>query len=320
MSNSWRIGSEEYEQALQQEGAYWGQESEKAFSQGIPFSADMRRAQRLYVDRGPGLPQQQVYDPVAERIMNGDLYQLLFDRVAAVSPHSRVLVLTCGPGGLALELARQGHHVHAIDISQGAIALAERMVKENPFTENFGSLRYTVADLNRIELEKERYDVVIAWDGLHHILALDRLMGQIRVSLAPSGVFIFSDNVGMSFLSRLIGGALYFMLPTHVPYRIKLGFVLGGREKISEEMTRRSPFEEVSSGSIMETVGRHFTLQQCKSHTGIGYRAALAGDLRGPDQRRHRFLRRLKKLDDWAVDHGLLKGDHVLSIAVPYQD
>ncbi|NLP11719.1 methyltransferase domain-containing protein [bacterium] len=318
MSNSWRIGSEEYEQALQQEGEYWGQESEKAFSRGIPFSADMRRAERLYVDRGPGLPQQQVYDPVAERIMNGDLYQLLFDRVAAVSPHSRVLVLACGPGGLALELARQGHHVHGIDISKGAIALAERMAEENPFTENFGSLCYTVADLNRIELEKKRYDVAIAWDGLHHILALDRLMGQIRVSLASSGVFIFSDNIGMSFLSRLIGGALYFMLPTYVPYHIKFGFVLGGKKKISKEMTRRSPFEEVSSGSIMETVGRYFTLQQCLSHTGIGYRAALAGDLRGSDPRRHCFLRWLKKIDDWAVDHGLLKGDHVLAIAVPH--
>ncbi|HPN34420.1 MAG TPA: class I SAM-dependent methyltransferase [bacterium] len=320
MSNEWRIGSEEYEQALQQEGEYWGHESEKAFSQGIPFSADMRRAQRLQVDRGAGLPQQQVYDPAAERIMNGDLYQLLFDRVAAVSPHSRVLVLACGPGGLALELARQGHHVHAIDISRGAIALAERMAEENPFTENFGSLRYTVADLNRIELEKERYEAVVAWDGLHHILALDRLMQQIRSGLAPTGVFIFSDNVGMSFLSRLIGGALYFILPTHVPYRVKLGFALGGKKKIKEEMTRRSPFEEVSSGSILEAVGRHFTLQWRKSHTGIGFRAALAGDLRGPDQRRHLFLRWLKKLDDWAVDHGLLKGDHVLAIAVPRKD
>lgn len=312
---NWEIGSDAYLQALQQEGEYWGQEIEKALQQGIPFSADMRRGQRIFVDRGPGLPQQQAYDPLAERIMNGALYDYLFRRVSAMAASCRVLLLTCGAGGLALELARQGHDVHAVDVSKRAIAVAERMARENPFRENFGSLHYTVADLNRIELEQNRYDVVIAWDGLHHLVALDRLMQQIRRALAGNGVFIFSDNVGLSRLSRLLGGAFYFLLPTFVSYVDKSKVALGGQRKIKQDMTNRSPFEEVSSGMILDVVHKYFTVLEKKSHTGIGYRAAISGDMRAPDWFKYPFLRALKKMDDWCVEHGLLQGDHILAVA-----
>jgi SAM-dependent methyltransferase len=311
----WELGSSDYATALQQEADYWGEEIEKAVAVGIPFSADMRRAQRLFVPRGQDLPQQQIFDPVAEQIMNGDLYQSLFDRIAAVSYQAHVLVLTCGPGGLALELARQGHHVHAIDISRRAIAVAERMATENPFHEHFGTLSYEVADLNRIHLPEEKYDVVLAWDGLHHIIALDHLMSEIRKTLRPGGILIFSDHVGLKPLSRWFGGLLYLLLPTYVPFTVKLKYALGGARKVKEDMTSRSPFEEATCGQIMDAVRKRFAIQQELEHTGVGYRAALAGDLRWRDAIKHPFLRRLKRLDEWAVQIGLLHGDHVLVVA-----
>jgi len=313
----WEIGSKAYEEALRQEGDYWGQEVRKAVAAGIPFSVDMRRAEKIYVDRGKGLPQQQTFDPTTERIMNGELYQYLFEQVAAVSEHARVLVLTCGPGNLSLELARLGHHVHGMDISEGAIEIARKFAEENPYKENFGSIQYSVTDLNRIEFEPNSLDVVVAWDGLHHILLLDRLMQQVRNALKPNGVFIFSDNIGMHWKSRLVGGLLYFLLPTHVSYFTKLKYVLGGQRKVKEEMSERSPFEEVNTESILPIAEKYFDMIEKQSHTGIGYRAAIAGDLRFPSFLKYRFLRCLKKFDDWAVQHGLLKGDHILVIAKP---
>jgi SAM-dependent methyltransferase len=311
----WELGSTTYTAALQQEADYWGEEIEKAVAVGIPFSADMRRAQRLFVHRGAELPQQQIYDPVAEQIMNGHLYQNLFDRIADVSQQAHVLVLTCGPGGLALELARQGHHVQAIDISRRAIAIAERMAAENPFHEHFGSLSYEVADLNRITLPEGGYDVVLAWDGLHHIIALDHLMSEIHKTLRAGGIFIFSDHVGIKPVSRVLGGLLYLFLPTYVPFNVKFKYALGGASKIKEEMTNRSPFEEATCGQIMDAVRKQFVIKQEIEHTGVGYRAAIAGDLRWRDALKHPFLRRLKQLDDWAVRHKLLHGDHVLVVA-----
>lgn len=311
----WEIGSAAYHTALQQEADYWGDEIEKALAVGIPFSADMRRAQRLFVNRGKDLPQQQFFDPAAEQIMNGPLYRSLFNHIDAVSLQARVLVLTCGPGGLALELARQGHHVHGVDISRRAIAIAERMAAENPFRERFGSIEYEVADLNVATLPQKRYDVVLAWDGLHHIVAIDHLMAEIRKTLKAGGLFIFSDHIGMKRLSRWLGGSLYLFLPTFVPFRTKLKYAFGGSRKVREEMTRRSPFEEATCGQIMEAVARRFILLHQLEHTGIGYRAAIAGDLRWPDPVKHGFLRRLKRFDDWAIRKRILHGDHVLIVA-----
>ena len=313
----WQVGSQEYQTAVQREGEYWGEEVARAVAAGIPFSVDMRRAERIFVNRGDGLPQQQTFDPQAERIMNGELYQFIFDTVNAHSPHARVLVLTCGPGGLCLELARLGHHVHGIDISGGAIDIARRFAAENPFKETFGSLSYDVSDLNCIELGVQSYDVILAFDGLHHILLLERLMQQIRHALKPDGLFIFSDNIGMHWLSRILGGMLYLLLPTYVSYPKKLAVAWGGAKKVKEDMSQRSPFEEVSTESILGLASRYFDFVVQRSHTGIGYRAALAGDLRFPAKIKYPFLYRLKKFDDWTVKRGVLKGDHVLAVAKP---
>jgi len=125
-------------------------------------------------------------------------------------------VLTCGPGGLCLELARQGHRVVGVDISDKTIKIAREFAADNLVEESFGSLEYRIADLNTVDLDPAAYDVVIAWDGLHHILRIDRLMRQVSGSLKSDGLFIYSDNIGMNRLSRLFGGILYLLLPTHV--------------------------------------------------------------------------------------------------------
>ena len=317
VQEKWVVGSEEYHRACQQEGDYWSQEVQLAVKAGIPFSVDMRRAERIFVDRGDGLPQQQIYDPKAERLMNGALYQYVFDKLDAHKSKSRVLVLTCGPGGLCLEIARHGHHVLGIDISQGAIEIAKRFTAENPFKDGFGSVEYQVADLNRLELPMGSFDAVVAWDGLHHILLLERLMQQIQKALVPGGLFIFSDNIGMHKLSRWIGGALYFLMPTTLSYRKKLRYALAGQEKVQEEMAERSPFEEISTNSIYDLALELFSILEQTSHTGIGYRAAIAGDMRAPSWIKYPFLKALKRMDDYAVRWHVLKGDHLLVVAQP---
>jgi 2-polyprenyl-3-methyl-5-hydroxy-6-metoxy-1,4-benzoquinol methylase len=311
----YEVGTEEYQQALQKESDYWGEEITKAVEVGIPFSADMRRAEKIYVNRGEGLPQQQVYDPRAESIMNGALYQYIFDTIARHKSPAKIIVLTCGAGNICLELARLGHEVRGIDISERVIKVARRFAEENPFKETFGSLTYDVADLNTIEFEPDSTDVVLAWDGLHHILMLERLLDQVKKALKSDGLFIFSDNIGMQRRSRVLGGLLYLLLPTHVSYITKIKYAFGGEKKIKSEMSTRSPFEEMHTDIIMDVAQRHFQIVEKKYHTGIGYRAAIAGDMRCPGLLKYPFLRALKAFDDWAVKWGLLKGDHVLVLA-----
>jgi len=315
MATTWELGSEDYNNALKKEGEYWGQEILKATEVGIPFAADMRRAERIFVNRGKGLPQQQTYDPVAERLMNGAHYQSIFDKVGSISERARVLVLTCGPGNLCLELARQGHDVVGMDISEAAIDLARKFAEENCFRDNFGSLEYRVTDLNTVNLEPKHYDAVVAWDGIHHIWLFERLMQQVSQSLTADGLFIFSERVATHWKSRLLGGILYFFLPTYVIYFTKFKYAFGGAKKIHEEMTARSPFEEVTSESILPITQRYFEIIEKRTHTGIGYRAAIAGDMRCPDRLKYPILTWLKKFDDWSVKHGVFAGDHVFVVA-----
>ncbi len=317
MSDSWKIGSAEYQAALNKEAEYWGSEIKHALQQGIPFSVDMRRAQKIFVHRGNGLPQQQSFDPKAEWMMNGELYERVFQWIRSVSPQAKILFLTCGGGGFCLELARQGHHVLGMDISQEALNIATQFADENPYTKGFGSVEYKVTDLNRVELPKDAFDIVMAWDGLHHIVALDRLLQQIVYSLKPGGRFIFSDNIGMQWASRLLGGGMYFLLPTHVSYAQKWSIAVRGANAVKKEMQERSPFEESHTHEIMPLVTRVFNIERSFYHTSIGYRAAIAGDNRLPERLRYPFLRFVKKLDDFLLKTGLFSPDHVLAMACP---
>ncbi len=311
-----QVGTREYQKACNQESAYWGLEAERAAARGIPFSADMRRGERIYVDRGKGLPQQQTFDPKAENIMNGWLYSLLFETCAKKLP-AKILVLTCGAGGLSLELARLGHHVVGIDISEKAIKVAEKFAAANPFRDHFGRLEYQVADLNQKTFNARSFDIVIAWDGLHHILKQQRLMQEINRALKKDGLFIFSDNIGMHWFSRLVGGGLYFVLPTFVSYTDKLKIALGGEKRIKKDMTARSPFEEINTEGLVEVARQYFEILDYREHTGIGYRAAISGDVRLAARLKYYFLKKLKQLDDWGVKTRILKGDHAFVIGRP---
>jgi 2-polyprenyl-3-methyl-5-hydroxy-6-metoxy-1,4-benzoquinol methylase len=311
----YQIDSDAYRKACEKEAEYWGLEAQRAVQQGIPFSVDMRRAQRIFVNRGSGLPQLQSFDPVAEKIMNQWLYDIIFTVIRTHSRNAKILVLACGGGGLSLELARQGHNVLGIDISSEAIKIAEKFARENPYQKNFGSVEYKVGDLNQIELPSRAFDVILAWDGLHHIIQQARLMKQVRTALKPGGLFIFSDNIGMRRLNRIIGGLFYLFLPTFVSYWAKLKFAFGGEKRIKDAMVDRSPFEEINTHDFLHLTEENFAIISKIEHTGIGYRAAIAGDVRAPSWIKYPFLRLIKKLDHQAVKHGLLQADHVLAIA-----
>jgi len=94
----------------------------------IPAEADMRRATRSI----PKVPGQPHFDPKMDDILEGS-YRDRFIASVAHRPRGRVLDVCCGPGWLALELARHGQTVDAYDLSPQAIALAKRMLSENPY-------------------------------------------------------------------------------------------------------------------------------------------------------------------------------------------
>ncbi len=108
----------------------------------------------------------------------------------ALSNHGQglnILDVGCGPGFISLEVARAGHHVTAIDISQKSIDLAQKALDRNKYKDGFGSLTYKVMPFEEV---RGTYDALIFSGALHHF---ENISEQIELSLSllkPGGLLI----------------------------------------------------------------------------------------------------------------------------------
>ncbi|WP_158600022.1 class I SAM-dependent methyltransferase [Azospirillum cavernae] len=107
--------------------------------------------------------------------------QLLSDRCG---PGQRILDVGCGPGYVSLELARAGHHVTGIDISEANIDIARQTLAQNPWHEGFGSLDYQITPLHAV---KGCWDVVLFSVSLHHMPDVAAAVAHAHTLVRPSG-------------------------------------------------------------------------------------------------------------------------------------
>jgi len=103
--------------------------------------------------------------------------------------NSKVLDVGCGPGYFSLELARAGHHVTGIDISDECIRVATEQAEKNPFRDKFGSLSYQVCDLLSFD-EGQKFDVICFFMTLHHFDNVEIVIKKIASLLNKNGMLI----------------------------------------------------------------------------------------------------------------------------------
>jgi 2-polyprenyl-3-methyl-5-hydroxy-6-metoxy-1,4-benzoquinol methylase len=215
----------------------------------IPAEADMRRATRSI----PQVPGQPHFDPQIARILDGCFRERFIDWVAH-RPRGRVLEVGCGPGWLALELGRRGQTVDAYDISPQAIALAKRMLAENPYRDGFGEVNYHLQDVTEVDLGYERYDAVSGWSAFHHLPNLPEFMERVWHALKPGGILATSDDMPQRFVDKLLGWTVYAILPNYYmtyPQKIKkILRVMLGTARITPEVL--TPMEQGKHASVHE--------------------------------------------------------------------
>lgn len=109
-----------------------------------------------------------------------------FDRSA------RILDCACGIGTQAIGLAELGYRVTGSDLSEGAIAEAEKRASANKVAIDFRRADFCALS----EVFPEQFDIVIAMDNaLPHMLtgsALDSAIGSIVHQITPGGIFAAS--------------------------------------------------------------------------------------------------------------------------------
>lgn len=143
------------------------------------------------------------------------------------TPVEQCLTLCCTAGIRERNLAALGvfKHCTGIDISDGAIRKARQSAQEA----GHDNIDYVVADLDRIELDRERYDVVFALGALHHISRLEHLVPEIRKALKPGGLLIGHDYIGPNYFAlslrhREIVNAAVHLIPPRLRFSTEQTF------------------------------------------------------------------------------------------------
>ncbi|MCX6986540.1 MAG: bifunctional 2-polyprenyl-6-hydroxyphenol methylase/3-demethylubiquinol 3-O-methyltransferase UbiG [Chlamydiae bacterium] len=108
----------------------------------------------------------------------------------------KVLDIGCGGGLLTNPLARKGHEVTGIDLSQPSLDFAKQ-------SDDTNSVVYLYADAHKIPLESGSFDVICAMDLLEHVDNPCLVIEQAARLLKPSGVFFF-HTFNRNLLSYLL--------------------------------------------------------------------------------------------------------------------
>jgi 2-polyprenyl-6-hydroxyphenyl methylase/3-demethylubiquinone-9 3-methyltransferase len=111
-----------------------------------------------------------------------------------VNEKTEILEVGCGPGHMALELARNGFNVTGIDLSQKCIETAKRFAAEDPWKETRAVLQYKHADfLNKTTFSKNSFDVVVFIGALHHFPEQQAVLSQVVRVLRKKGLILVHE-------------------------------------------------------------------------------------------------------------------------------
>jgi 2-polyprenyl-3-methyl-5-hydroxy-6-metoxy-1,4-benzoquinol methylase len=280
----------------------------------IAMEADIRRATKYIPKRGE---KALLVDPKMTAILEGgarDKYiQLLSSK-----PGARILDLGCGGGWLALELARNGCHVDAYDLSPKAIALANKMLEENPFKEGFGSVTYHLQDVSVIDFGESTYDGFSGWSAFHHMPDVPEFMNKVYRALKPGGFVATMDDMPQGRLEQFLEHFFEFWLPTYnlsFIQKIRIAIkIIFGAGKLREGIF--SPMEEAKHSSvdeISEILYRDYeVLVNIRKNAFMGTPAMR---VIGPDWFRYGIVRFCLWIDRFLCKVGIVKGFERIMVA-----
>ncbi|MEG3641501.1 class I SAM-dependent methyltransferase [Magnetococcus sp. PR-3] len=233
-----------------------------------------------------------------------------------------VLDVGCGAGYMSLELARHGHHVTAIDISQACIEIAEKMRDENPFTEGFGTLTYKRKPFEQIE---GQYDVVMFSVSMHHMLDLEAVVAQSKKCLKPGGYLLCYEPAHERFLEQdaaqvaLIRGLLSLTghwyepdeaLPHLFDAQALTNYVAEIHREYIEERDKSEPDgqspndQEADGNEILQALRPHF--KEVLHEPGISFIYRLLGGIRGDEETVAKLADFIATYDRMGVANGYL--------------
>ena len=274
----------------------------------------------------PALPGTWTSHPVVRAAMNQrlsgrpDLEWLTWVKDSFFrEPVTSALSLGCGGGYLEREAIRVAicRRILGIDVSAGAIRLAEERAAACGMTD----ITYRVADVNRVELPRGAYDLVLAKQSLHHLESLEHALDQVRLSLRQGGWFVINEYVGPARFQWPVD-LLEIMdqLLAALPVRLRtVGSAV--REQVervpAEEIAAHDPSEAVRSDEIIRLVEERFEVLERRELGGTLLNPLLQGivaNFRIEDEDEVAMLRLLIAVETILLRRRVIPSDYVVLV------
>jgi glycosyltransferase involved in cell wall biosynthesis/SAM-dependent methyltransferase len=162
-----------------------------------PDEAEMHDRERSFFDAGA-----EELDPAAMPPREYEPYESRFEDalIESAGPLAgkHVLDLGCGTGDLTLRMLQRGARVTALDISPGAVGVAEERARR--FVPE-GDARFVIGTAEATGLDNHEFDAVVGKLVLHH-LNLRLAAPEIHRVLKPGGRGAFIETSGLNPLLR----------------------------------------------------------------------------------------------------------------------
>lgn len=223
----------------------------------------------------------------------GEYFNFAYDNLK--NKAKKILEVGCGPGHISLELARNGFDVVGIDISKEAIKVAKKFKKENPFKENFGSLKYFTTSFEEFD-SKEKFDGICFFLTLHHFENLEKIMDKTLKLLKKNGIIIvvepavdwFSEEnaffVGILriLLSYFNGWHEKIEIPKNEEEFLKIvqDVFIEYKEVKDKNEKKQSPMDNVVKGNEMLKILRE-KFKEIEFKYGYSFLPRMVGGIRG---------------------------------------
>ncbi len=290
----------EYKEKIKKEGEFWDLEAEELAGKGFDF----KNRKNFRTEKPVSIWEDSYLEDMVRGPYKDKMIRL------AVASKGPSLELGCGTGWLSREIASCGISVEGYDVAKKNIELAQKYSQDMPHA------HFEIKDLNKAEFPENKFGAVIVWDSLHHLAELDYICQEMKKTLRPGGFFLVWDHIELrgfrGALSKMLGLFFYLTLPTEEKIGEKLRYTY--RKLTGKHQGEESPFEDVSSDTLEETLEKNFKVQH-KSYP-ITFVKFFLARIRTSIPFYKTIVRALVALDKILGKIGILKGEYIFMILV----